>query len=287
MKPPPFDYVAAQSVEDAVERLAAADGAAKVLAGGQSLMPMLNFRLLAPDLLIDIGRIEGLRVIEAAPGGVRIGAGARHREIAEHPLLRDRFPILAETMAHVAHMAIRNRGTVGGSLAHADPAAEWPMLAVLLDAVLTVVGPAGARETAAADFFEAPLTTALEEDELLTAIFLPDLPQGAGMGFIETARRAGDFALAGAGALLAVEDGVVAAARLAMLGVHDVPLRAEAAEATLVGKPYDDAARDGAAEAAAAAISPMDDLHASADFRRHLAGVMAARALDQAWARVR
>lgn len=287
MKPPPFDYVAAQSIEDAVERLAAADGAAKVLAGGQSLMPMLNFRLLAPDLLVDIGRIESLRVIEAAPGGVLIGAGARHREIAENPLLRDRFPILREAMAHVAHMAIRNRGTVGGSLAHADPAAEWPMLAVLLDAVLTVVGPKGAREIAAADFFEAPLTTALEEDELLTAIFLPELPQGAGMGFVETARRAGDFALAGAGALLAVEDGVIAGARLAMLGVHDMPLRAEAAETTLVGKLYDDAARDLAAEAAAAAVSPMDDLHASADFRRHLAGVMAARALDQAWEHMR
>lgn len=285
MKPPSFDYVAARSVEEAVALLRERDDA-KLLAGGQSLTPMLNFRLLAPDLLIDIGRIPGLKEITETADGVAIAAAATHRAVAEAPAVRRRFPILPAVIAHIAHLAIRNRGAFCGSLAHADPAAEAPMLAVLLNATLHVQGPDGAREIAAQDFFEAPLTTVLEEDEMLISAFLPDLPANAGWGFEETARRAGDFALAGAGAVLTAEAGVIGEARIALLGVDDTPRRATAAEALLSGARYDPGLRDAAAEAVRDAVDPMDDLHASADFRRHLAGVMAARALDAAWAKL-
>lgn len=285
MKPPPFDYRRADSVEEAIALLAEFGGDAKLLAGGQSLMPMLNFRLLEPSVLIDVARIPGFDKIEAASDGVFLAGGVRHKQTLTSSVLRERTPVAADAMAHVAHAAIRNRGTLGGSLAHADPAAELPMLAILLGAEIAVRSPRGARKIAAEDFFLGPMTTSLEDDEMIVAVRIPNLPQGTGQAFVETARRAGDFALAGAGAALTVRDGRIAQARVTVMGVHDRPLRVLAAEQALEGETYDASVRSAAAEAVRGAVEPMSDLQASAELRRHLAGVMASRALGLAWER--
>lgn len=288
MKPPPFDYARAESVDEAVALLARHDGGAKLLAGGQSLVPMLNFRLVHPSILVDVNRIPGLAAIEAGTGGLRIGALARHRQLEVSAAVAERFPVLRAAMRHVAHLAIRNRGTLGGSLAHADPAAELPMVALLLDATMEVSGPAGPRRIAASDFFRSALTTALGDAEMLVRVELPFLPAGTGWGFEEVARRAGDFALAAAAATLTPgADGNVAQARLAVMGAHDTPLRIAAAEALLAGRPPDGEAVRAAARAARDAVEPYDDLHASADLRRHLVEVLARRALDAAARRAR
>ena len=281
MKPAPFKYVAARSVEEAVTALAAAGGDAKLLAGGQSLVPMLNFRLLEPAVLVDINRIEGLDRIEAADGGLRVGALVRHHQVETDRLVAERFPIVTAAMQHVAHLGIRNRGTLVGSLAHADPAAELPMLARLLDATLTVVGPNGSCEVAAADFFVGALTSVLAEDEIVTSVFLPDLPAGCTWGFEEFARRHGDFAIAAIAAVLTLDGDTCTSARIAMAGVGHTPLRASSAEAALAGKGAD--AIDAAAQAAAGDSDPVNDLQGSAEYRRHLVGVLTRRVLRQAW----
>ncbi len=287
MKPAPFAYAAPKSVEEAAALLAEHGGEARLLAGGQSLVPMLNFRLLEPALLIDINRIAGLDGIAEIAGGLRLGALVRHRALETSPLIARRFPIVAAAMAEVAHLAIRNRGTIGGSFAHADPAAELPLLALLLEAKITAVSVQGRRIIAAADFFTAALTTALAPDEILTEIELPDPPAESGWGFAELARRAGDFALAAVGAIIAEADGVCRTARIAMAGVGPTPLRAPAAEALLQGGTLDTGAIAAAARAAAAAAQPGDDLHASAAYRRHLVEVLTRRALSAAAARAR
>ena len=226
MKPAPFAYAAPKSVDEAVALLAEHGGEARLLAGGQSLVPMLNFRLLEPALLVDINRIAELDGIAEAAGALRLGALVRHRALETSPLIAKRFPIIAAAMAEVAHLAIRNRGTIGGSLAHADPAAELPLLALLLEARITAVSTQGRRVIAAADFFTAALTTALAADEILTEIELPDPPEGSGWGFAELARRAGDFALAAVGVIIAEAGGVCRTAHIAMAGVGPTPLRA-------------------------------------------------------------
>jgi aerobic carbon-monoxide dehydrogenase medium subunit len=285
MKPAPFAYAAPRSVEEAVALLAAENGEAKLLAGGQSLVPMLNFRLLEPALLIDINGVVGLDGIAETPDGLRIGALVRHRALETSPLVAARFPIIPAAMAEVAHLAIRNRGTIGGSLAHADPAAELPLLALLLEARLLAVSVRGRRTLAARDFFAAALTTALEPDELVAEIALPGLPERHGWGFAEFARRAGDFALAAVGAIVALEAGRCRVARIALGGVGPTPLRADAAEALLRGASPDEAAIAAAARAAAESAQPASDLHASAEYRRHLVEVLARRALGDAVAR--
>ncbi|MDP6345043.1 MAG: xanthine dehydrogenase family protein subunit M [Alphaproteobacteria bacterium] len=282
MKPPPFAYLAAGSLDEAISALAAGDGEARLLAGGQSLMPMLNFRLLQPGLLISLNRIPGLGGITENGGGLRIGALTRHAELERSPLVARHFPVLGAAMEHVAHLAIRNRGTIGGSLCHADPAAELPMLMCLLDAGITAQGPAGERTLAAAEFFLGALTTALAEDEIVTAIELPALAEGCGWGFEEMARRSGDFALAGAAAIISLTGDRVSEARLAVMGAHPTPLRVAAAEALLRDQTIDEDTVRAAAEAAAAAVEPDNDLHASADYRRHLIGVLTARVLRAA-----
>ena len=285
MKPAPFDYAAARSVEEAVALLAEAGGEAKALAGGQSLVPMLNFRLLRPAKLVDLNRIPDLDRVRELAGGLRIGALTRHRALETSPLVARRFPVLAEAMTHVAHLAIRNRGTIGGSLSHADPAAELPMLALLLDARIRTASPQGGRTIAAQDFFAGALTTVLEPAEIVVEIELPAPPTGAGWAFEETARRSGDFALAAVSALVTAQDGRCAEARIAMMGVGETALRADEAEAMLKGRPLDPEAIRVAAEAARDAAQPMTDLHASADYRRHLVEVLARRALSDAWRR--
>ena len=287
MKPPPFDYAQAGSVDEAVALLARHDGGAKLLAGGQSLVPMLNFRLVYPSLLVDVNHVPGLSGIDEGDGRVTFGALVRHRQIEVSETVRERFPVLRAAVRHVAHLAIRNRGTLGGSLAHADPAAELPMTALLLDARFEISGPAGPRRLPARDFFHSALTTALGDAEMLTRVELPFLLPGTGWGFEEVARRAGDFALAAAAATLTLDGGTVSEARLAVMGAHDTPLRIPAAEALLAGEAASRDAMEAAARVARDAVEPDDDLHASADLRRHLVEVLARRALESAARRAR
>jgi carbon-monoxide dehydrogenase medium subunit len=285
MKPAAFDYVVADSVEGAVAALAKAGGDAKILAGGQSLVPMLNFRLLRPAVLVDINRIPELAFIAEAGDAVRIGALTRHYQLETSPLIARHFPVLSCAMTHVAHLAIRNRGTIGGSLSHADPAAELPMMALLLDATLHVVSGAGKRSVAARDFFRDALTVDLAEDEMLAEIDLPKLPAGTGWGFEEVARRAGDFALTAVGVTLTASGHAVTEARIALTGVGPTPLRVGEAERLLAGAAIGPRLTADVIDAVRAAIEPDSDLHASADYRRHLAGVLTGRALAAAWRR--
>jgi CO/xanthine dehydrogenase FAD-binding subunit len=281
VKPAAFDYLRPESVDEAITQLAEYGADAKVLAGGQSLMPMLNFRMARPSVLIDINRLTALDFVEECGGGLRIGALTRHQTLETSPLVRERFPVLGEAMKHVAHLAIRNRGTIGGSLSHADPAAELPMLALLLDAEIRTSIASHAAEV----FFLGPLTTVLTDDELVTEIVLPALPPKTGWGFEEFSLRAGDFAFATVTATLTVEGGKIAEARLSVGGVGETPLRLRAVEVALAGKPFTSKLVAEAAQQARDSVDPSSDLRASTDFRRHLVGVLTERALEAAWAR--
>ena len=278
MKPPYFNYVRAKSVDDAVAALVSGRGDAKLIAGGQSLVPMLNFRLLDANTFVDINDIEELRGIEKRDGGgLLIGALTRHYDIETSAAVHDQFPILNVAMTHVAHLAIRNRGTLGGSLSHADPAAELPALSLLLGARILTSSPTGGRSIETSDFFVGPLETILEFNEIITSVEWPALPPGAGWGFEEFSQRSGDFAIAGAAAIIETKDGKVFRSRIVLFGVHDTPTRVFSAEAALI---TDGPA--GAAAAAKASISPINDLKASADYRKHLAGVLVERVVSQA-----
>jgi carbon-monoxide dehydrogenase medium subunit len=283
MKPPVFGYIAPANIEAAIAALAEAGGEAKVLAGGQSLMPMLNFRLLRPSILVDINRIAGLSFITETAESVRIGALTRHFALETSPIIARHFPVLSDAMTHVAHLAIRNRGTIGGSLSHADPAAELPMMVLLLDGELHVAAVPGTRTVAARDFFLDTMTVALDGTELLTEIVLPRLPPRTGWGFEEVARRHGDFALAAVAATLTLAGDKIAQARIALTGVGPTALRAAEAEQLLIGKSLDGDVMAHAIATVRDAIEPETDLHASSDYRRHLAGVLTGRALAAAW----
>jgi CO/xanthine dehydrogenase FAD-binding subunit len=285
MKPPAFDYIAADSIAMAVAALAQAGDDAKIIAGGQSLVPMLNFRMLRPSILVDINRITGLDVIEETGEAIRIGALTRHYQLETSPLIARHLPVLSCAMTHVAHLAIRNRGTIGGSLAHADPAAELPMMALLLDAELRVASASGERTIAARDFFLGALTVDLAASEIITAVALPKLPPRTGWGFEEVARRHGDFALAAVAATLTVSGGAIERARIALTGVGPKALRATEAEGLLVGHALEPDLTHRVIEAVRGRIEPETDLHASSDYRRHLAGVLTGRALAAAWRR--
>jgi CO/xanthine dehydrogenase FAD-binding subunit len=285
MKPAAFEYVAADSVDAAVAALAAAGGEAKIIAGGQSLVPMLNFRLLRPSILVDINRIPKLAFVEESENAIHVGALTRHHQLETSPVIARHLPVLGAAMTHVAHLAIRNRGTIGGSLAHGDPAAELPMLVLLLDAELHVASSFGTRTVAARDFFRSALTVDLAAGDLVTAIVLPKLPPRTGWGFEEVARRHGDFALAAVAATVTVSDGAIVQARLALTGVGATALRATEAETLLTGQALEPDLTGRVVDAVRAAIEPETDLHASSDYRRHLAGVLAGRALAAAWRR--
>jgi carbon-monoxide dehydrogenase medium subunit len=283
MKPAAFDYVVADSVDGAVAALGRGD--AKIIAGGQSLVPMLNFRLLRPSVLVDINRIPGLAFIRDDDTAITIGALTRHHQIETSPVIARHFPVLAEAMRHVAHLAIRNRGTIGGSLSHADPAAELPMMAMLLDAELHIAWGSGTRTVAARDFFRDALSVGLGEEEIVTEIVVPKLPPHTGCGFEEVARRSGDFALAAVAVTLTRSDDAISQARIAVTGVAPTPRRAGEAEKMLIGTRLDQGVNDDVIESVRAVAEPETDLHASADYRRHLVGVLARRALDAAWRR--
>lgn len=287
MKPAAFDYLRPASLDEAVSLLAQHGSDAKILAGGQSLVPLLNFRMLRPSVLIDINRVEELSFLRADGAGLRIGALTRHHTLETSPLVRERFPVLTAAMGHVAHLAIRNRGTTGGSLSHADPAAELPMMAVLLDAAIHTRSVERKRVHTAEEFFLGPLTSALEEDEIVTEIVLPGLAPDTGWAFEEFAQRSGDFAIAAVATTIRIDQDRITEARLALMGVDETPVRLRAVEADLAGQvPSMDLAR-GVAQAARGAVNPNTDLKASADYRRHLVAGLVERALTTAFDRAR
>lgn len=283
MKPAPFEYHRPDSVDEALALLAEHGYDAKLLAGGQSLVPAMNFRLAQPAVLVDLNRVGGLDGIEEADGALRMGAMVRQRAAERSPAVAARAPLLAEALAHVAHPQIRARGTVGGSLAHADPAAELPAVMLALGARFLLRSPEGERSIEAADFYTGLFGTALEPEEILVAVEIPAAAPGTGTAFAELSRRHGDFALAGVAASLTVDgDGRCTAARVALFGVADGPVLAEGAAAALLGEPVSDATVRAAAAAAAAALDPPADIHASAEYRRHLAEVLVRRTLPRA-----
>ena len=287
MKPARFDYIAPKTLAAAVDALAASNGEGKLLAGGQSLLPLLNFRMARPSVLVDLNGIKELWFIERRGDSVVIGALTRHCQIELSPLIASELPVMSAAMRHVAHLAIRNRGTIGGSLSHADPAAELPMMAMLLDAGLRVASALGTRTVAAHDFFKNALSVDLAEDEIVTEIVLPKLPPRTGWGFAEVARRHGDFALAAAAATLSIAADSITEVRIALTGIGRTALRVAAAEKLIVGQTLRADVSNQVVEAVRAAIEPDTDLHASADYRRHLAGVLTRRALAAAWRRAR
>jgi aerobic carbon-monoxide dehydrogenase medium subunit len=286
VKPAPFDYLAASGAEEAIAALVQHGEEAKLLAGGQSLVPMLNLRLARPGVLVDINRAAELDYLRETDGRVHIGA--IKRQAAVERWARERLPLLATALKHVGHLAIRNRGTVVGSVAHADPASELPALLLCLDGDVVARGPRGDRVIPAGALYRAPLTTSLAADELVTeARFTLPRPE-AGWGFAEVARRHGDFALVGAAALLWLDGGGrVAGARLAFFGVGGTPTRGTAAETALTGQTPTTERIGAAARSAAAVLQPEGDLHASARYRQDVAAVLAERTLAEAWKRCR
>jgi carbon-monoxide dehydrogenase medium subunit len=283
MKLPPLEYTCPVTLSEAVALLASRAGDARAIAGGQSLMPMLAFRVVAPSLLVDLRKLPELRNIKISSEGVRLGAMVRWRDIEDDERLVTVHPLLKAAVAHVAHYQIRNRGTVGGSIAHADPAAEMPGIAVTCDAEITAVGSSGSRTIRADDFFLGALTTALEHDEIITEILLPAWPAKRRWGFQEFSRRRGDFAMAAA-ALFYDQDaaGKAINAHVGVIGLGDRPRRLPEVEALLNGSAIDEAIIERAAEVTSATVDAQEDIHASAAYRRSLAGTMVERALRNA-----
>ncbi|MGE0649296.1 MAG: xanthine dehydrogenase family protein subunit M [Alphaproteobacteria bacterium] len=283
MKPPPFAYRDPTTIEEALALLAA-NAEARPLAGGQSLVPMLNFRLVHPTMLVDLNRIDDLAGIAIDQAGVTIGAMTRQAEAERHEGLARGWPLIREALSYVGHLQTRNRGTIGGSLAHNDPAAELPAVMLALDATMTIQGVKGVRRVAAERFFVSTLTTVLDAGELLVSIHLPSAPKGAGFGFAELARRHGDFALAAAAVAVSRKGGGYA--RVVITGMGEGPQRIPEAEAALIGGGFGDAAIATAAAAVGTSVAPGDDLHAPAWYRRRVAGTMTARACRDAIARM-
>lgn len=282
MKLPSFDYACPATIAEAIALLAAHGGEAKPIAGGQSLVPMLAFRLTAPTLLVDLRKLSELRQIKITDAGVTLGAMVRWRDILNEPRLRQAHPLLVAAVEHIAHYQIRNRGTVGGSLAHADPAAELPGIAVTCDTDIVAHGSAGPRVIAAADFFRGALMTALRPDEIIIEMRFAAWPRQRRYGFREFARRRGDFALAAAAVTFDEMEKKSRNVRVGAIGIGDRPMRLNAAERALEGGAIGEAAIAGCAAAASAAVAPADDIHASAAYRKTLIGVMVERALRDA-----
>jgi CO/xanthine dehydrogenase FAD-binding subunit len=287
MKPPRFDYLLPRSLDEALGILAQHGEEAKVLAGGQSLVPLLNFRLVRPTYLVDVNDIPGLDGIRVEDGHLAIGAMTRQRAAETSALVRERCPLLAEAMPQIGHVQIRNRGTIGGSLAHADPAGELPAVLAALDGELVLRSRRGERRLTAQDFFVGYLATATAPDELLVEARVPVVPPRTGTAFMEVSRRHGDFALVGVAATVTVDTGgVCTACVIALTGVGPTPVVARDAARALVGvKPTAHAFAE-AGRLVASALEPDSDLHASAEYRKHLGGVLTRRALARATERV-
>lgn len=285
MKPAPFEYVVAESTQEAVAQLARFDGDARCLAGGQSLVPLLNMRLLRPAAVVDLNRVPGLDGIDAPPGRLRLGALVRYSTLERAPVVRERLPLVARAVPHVGDRQVRNRGTLGGALCHADPAGEMALAAVTLGATMEVTGPGGRREVPAEDFFRGAYTTALEPADVLVAVSFPD-GTGTVAALVEQARRHGDFAIASvAAAGQAGPDGRWGWVRIGLGGVADRPLLATRASEILAGTALEEAVVSAAAGAAAAVAEPASDVRASAVYRRHLIPILVGRALAELRAR--
>jgi carbon-monoxide dehydrogenase medium subunit len=285
MKPPPFSYHDPRTIADAVALLGRLDNA-KLLAGGQSLMPMLNMRFVLPDHVIDLNRVDGLAYIRESNGALEIGAMTRQRDLEFSDLIHSRFPLMHDAIVQVGHRQTRNRGTLGGSLCHLDPSAELVSVAAAVDATITVQGPNGAREIKFAEFPAGYLTPAIELNEIVTAVRFPLWPQPHGHAFVEFARRHGDFAIVSAAALLAQDSaGKITRASLTLGGIGVAPVRVTEVEQALVGNVPDDKLLREACETCRK-FEAMDDVHAPASYRQQLATVMSRRALEQARARL-
>lgn len=286
MKPAKFTYACPRSVEEALALLAHGGEGAKLLAGGQSLVPLLNLRMAQVSALIDVNRLADLSFVTRENGVLRVGALTRHRQLEVSDEARAAQPLLARAAAEVGHLAIRNRGTIGGSLVHADPAAEWPLVAVTLDARFVLRSQSNTRTVAAREFFLAPLTTAIEPHELLCEVRFPAAPSQAVWGFQELCRRPGDFALAVVACQLTLDhNGACTAVSLAVGGAHSTPLLIADVEKRLKGSRGEEGAIKEAAEVAGAAVEPPSDVHGSAEFRRRMVKVLTARALREAWSK--
>ena len=288
MKPAPFKYIAASSLGDALALKAEHGDDAKFLAGGQSLIPTMNFRLARPTILIDINKIDGLAGIRASSGATRIGALTRYRALQRDAAFAMAFPLIGEALPHIAHPQIRNRGTIGGNLSHADPASELPAIAVALGARFRVQAAKQERWVEAPDFFVGALTTGLKPDEMLVEIELPLAKPRTGSCFMEIARRRGDFAIAGAAVMVTLgkRDECIEV-RLAFCGVGETPVDASSAADALVGNTPTETAIIDVAKSVQAMIDPGGSVHATADYQRHIAGVLTERALQTACQRAR
>ena len=282
MKPAAFDYHAPTTVEAAVALLERHGDDARLLAGGQTLLPMMNFRLAMPEVIIDLNRIPELAYVEAGDGVVRIGAMTRQRTVEFSPIVEQDLPLLREAIRMVGHLPTRSRGTIGGSVANADSAAEIPMILQVLDGEVCCVGTQGQRVIRASEFFCDTMTTSLAEDEVLTEVRFPSMPSDARFAVEEFSRRHGDFAIAAVTVMIVMAGGICEKARIATAGVSAFSTRLIAAEKTLEGRVVDIAAIAAAAEVAADVVEPVADRNASADFRRHLTKVLTVRALQRA-----
>lgn len=283
MKPADFIYHCPRTTDETLSLLKDFGDDGKILAGGQSLMPLMNFRLAQPAHLIDINFIDGIDYVRNDNGAIKIGCLARQSAVLGEALVNQRCPLLAEALAYVGYEQIRNRGTVCGSLAHADPAAELPAVLLALDGSVAVGNSAGRREIASRDFFQSYLTTTLASDELVLEASIPAQPARAGSSFVEFARRFGDFAIVGVAALLVADKDEISEARIALTGVGDKPWRERKIEANLIGKKASIDLFDKVASEIAASINPSADMHASEAYRRSLASVLTRRALADAW----
>ena len=288
MKPPVFKYVRVDSIGGALSALAENRGEAKILAGGQSLVPMLNFRIASPRVLVDINPVKELDYLRVEEGWVRIGARTRQRALDRSLDVKRKCPLLAEAVKWIGHPEIRNRGTVGGSLVHADPTAELALVAILLDSQVKIQGNGKSRTVGAADFFQGIMATSIAEDEILTEVSYPVAPARSGYGFRELCIRHGDFAVVAAAVQLTVGgNGRCTEARVAVAGAGPTPLRIRGAEEVLVGNNGTDEVFDAAAARVPGEVQPFADLQGSEAYRREMARVFVRRALDDAWSRVK
>jgi 2-furoyl-CoA dehydrogenase FAD binding subunit len=288
MKPNAFEYFAPNTVKEAVGLLEKYEDEAKILAGGQSLVPIMNFRLGRPEVLVDINGIKDLDYIREEGEALFIGALTRERDLELSSLVKEKSPILAEAVSLIGHVPIRNRGTIGGSLVHADPSSELPTVICCLNGEMKVVGPSGERTLGPEEFFLTYLTTSLEPSEILVEVRIPTLPQNTAWSFVELTRRSGDFAIVGVATLLFMgDDGVCKEARIALGGVAPTPVRAEEAEELLSGQVITEALIKKAGEEAAEATETEPDYHASAEYRRDMARVFVQRGLREALSRVK
>lgn len=282
MYPAPFDYIAAGSLDEAVGLLAEHGDEAKVLSGGQSLIPLLKLRFATPRVVVDINRVDGLDSLDEANGGLRIGALVRHKACERSQMLRDRYPVLSQAAAQISDPIVRNLGTVCGSVAHADPQGDWGAALLAAGASAVARGPGGERTVPLSGFFQGPFTTALDPGEVITEIRVPDPGPRSGGAYLKLERRVGDFATAAVGVQLSLDGGKVARAGVALTGVGATNIQAVEAERALAGAELDDDAIRGAAELAAQAAEPQSDLRGSADYKRRVVRVFTERALRAA-----